>query len=413
MEDAPISNVMLIGAGGLGCEIIKNLAILGVRNITIVDPDTVELHNLTRQFLYRRNNVGMYKAQVAAQRITEHSKHITANYINQAIQNVPLTTIAKSDVIISAVDNVEARRWINLATMVIWQKRGNNVNFDSQRVGNPLPILIDGGSQELYGHVRVVSGRDQPCLECSLPLFSDEAYQPSCSIPKEPKSPEDCVRYVISHMFEDFTNERAEVKLPSNTKPISTVQGMRHAEIVDRVYEEARKYANAYGIETVTMAMVRKILNRGAINVNTTNAIIAAVIAHVAVNRDATKNFYFYSGDGNSVLDGFTMQKQEDCTLCKCKVITLQTDCQQTLKQLIDQIECITHSKNINITTKKGAVYLGSSSHLRELYNIRLHQTLDELKDILDENMYVTTPAGEAWYYVHMQQCHNLCCKNP
>ena len=56
----------MVGAGGIGCELLKNLVLTGFGEIHIVDLDTIDLSNLNRQFLFRQEHIKKSKALVGA-----------------------------------------------------------------------------------------------------------------------------------------------------------------------------------------------------------------------------------------------------------------------------------------------------------------------------------------------------------
>lgn len=65
------SNILLVGCGGVGTELIKILITLPFGFLTMVDHDKIELSNLNRQFYFSKNDIGSFKSETIAQKITK------------------------------------------------------------------------------------------------------------------------------------------------------------------------------------------------------------------------------------------------------------------------------------------------------------------------------------------------------
>lgn len=143
--------VLVIGAGALGNEILKNLALLGFNHIVVVDMDRIEVSNLSRSILYRTEDVGEEKADAAARayrRMAEGARvqPIAANVVHEC----GLGLFEWADVILAGMDNREARLWINRAA---W------------KVNRPW---VDGAIEGINGVARVFLPGHAPCYECTL-----------------------------------------------------------------------------------------------------------------------------------------------------------------------------------------------------------------------------------------------------
>jgi len=150
-EKVENAKVMIVGAGALGNEVVKNLALMGVGHLFIVDFDTIEFANLSRSVLFRESDSGRNKAEVSAARAKELNPNVHVQYFNGDITTaLGLGVFRRMDVIIGCLDNREAR----LA-----------VNRFSYWINKPW---VDGAIQEFFGLARVFVPGEGACFECTL-----------------------------------------------------------------------------------------------------------------------------------------------------------------------------------------------------------------------------------------------------
>ena len=112
------STILVVGAGALGNEIIKDLVLAGIGRLIIVDMDIIETHNLTRSVLFRGSDVGRGKAQVAAEAAADIEPNIATNWFDTPLQTtLGLGVFRDADVVLGGVDNLQTRRDINRSCM--------------------------------------------------------------------------------------------------------------------------------------------------------------------------------------------------------------------------------------------------------------------------------------------------------
>jgi len=146
------ARVLVAGAGALGNEVLKNLALVGVGNITVIDFDTVSITNLTRSVLFRESDIGLPKVQVARQRALEINPEIAIQAIHGDLEfNLGIGDVREHDLIIGCLDSINAR----------WA-----INQLAYRAGVPW---INGGIGVTEGEVSFFDpNTGAACYECSI-----------------------------------------------------------------------------------------------------------------------------------------------------------------------------------------------------------------------------------------------------
>ena len=225
--------ILVVGAGGLGCEILKNLALCGVKNIFVVDLDTIELSNLNRQFLFRQKDIGKFKAEVACEFIKKRYPDIEIKSSCRKIQEFTDDFFKQFHIIIGGLDNVEARSYIN-------QKVHDLVEFDEN--GSPLPEtvipFVDGGTEGFRGQAKVIIPYTTSCFDCDTEIINTKRNTYAmCTIAENPRVPEHCIEYAFSIEWKKHHN-----------KPVDKDS----IEDVEWIYKTALERAKKYNIEGVT-----------------------------------------------------------------------------------------------------------------------------------------------------------------
>jgi adenylyltransferase/sulfurtransferase len=145
------ATILVVGAGALGNEVLKNLALMGIGNLLIADFDTIEDSNLSRSVLFREGDRGRRKVDVAAQRVKELNSDVKVKTWHGNINyEMGLGVFRHVDAIIGCLDNREARL---------------SINRSSWAVNRPW---VDGAIQELMGIARVFWPDQGACYECTL-----------------------------------------------------------------------------------------------------------------------------------------------------------------------------------------------------------------------------------------------------
>lgn len=194
-------NIFMIGAGALGCEFLKQFALMGISTkngtTTVTDNDHIEISNLNRQFLFRMDDVRNSKSQVACRVINSFNKDFKT--VSQQALVAPENSHifndkfwSSQDFIINAVDNVKARKYID--NMATWYTKPL---IDSGTLGTKAH------SQVIYPHVTSCYNDTQDPPEVGIPM---------CTLHNFPSMIEHCIEYGRDSFNGNFTDHITDAK---------------------------------------------------------------------------------------------------------------------------------------------------------------------------------------------------------
>jgi molybdopterin/thiamine biosynthesis adenylyltransferase len=142
---------LVVGCGALGNEVAKNLGMLGVRLVVLIDKDTVDIDNLTRSVFFRASDRNRPKVEVLADRLRDLNPDVEVLALQGDLEQVlGLGLLRRVDMVFSCLDNRLARYTLNRMC---------------QKIGK---CWVDGAMENLLGAVAVYLPDEGPCYECLL-----------------------------------------------------------------------------------------------------------------------------------------------------------------------------------------------------------------------------------------------------
>lgn len=159
------SNVLIVGAGGLGSPIALYLAAMGIGKIGIVDKDKIEMSNLGRQIIFTTNDIKKKKSSTAVSKLKKINPEIQLQSLDKKLNIKNINKIANDyNIIVDGSDNFRTRFLIN------------DYCFKKKK------ILVSGAISKFEGQVYTFnfSKKNSPCLRCFIPVMPQNLDVDNC-----------------------------------------------------------------------------------------------------------------------------------------------------------------------------------------------------------------------------------------
>ncbi|GAO16240.1 hypothetical protein UVI_02000220 [Ustilaginoidea virens] len=237
------ARVLLVGAGGIGCELLKNLVLTGFAEIHVVDLDTIDLSNLNRQFLFRQEHIKKSKALVAkdaAERFNPNV-NIVAHHANIKDENFIVAWFKEFSIVFNALDNLEARRHVNKMCLAA-----------------DVP-LIESGTTGFNGQMQVIKKGVTACYDCT-PKETPKSF-PVCTIRSTPSQPIHCIVWAKSYLLNCISEIFGVSEDESAFDHSDDAQNAHEIEELKKESEALKKIRDAVGTNEFPQMLFDKVFN--------------------------------------------------------------------------------------------------------------------------------------------------------
>lgn len=271
-------------------------------------------------------DVGRSKSETAAEFIMQRVAGCQVTAHVGKIQDKDLSFYKQFDLIISGLDNIEARRWLNSVIVGFVEK-------DEEGILNPETIipLIDGGTEGLKGQGRIILPKVTPCFECTIESFPPAKAVPFCTVADTPRNAEHCIIYAYVLLWDKhFPHKQLDKDSPQD---------------MQWVYERALERSNTYGISGVTYFKTLGVVKNIIPAVASTNAVVASICVNEAMKylsfcSQTVNNYIMYMGGEGVYTPTFVYDRKVDCLVCAdtTSTHTMHIPSFLTLQDFIDRL---------------------------------------------------------------------------
>jgi ubiquitin-activating enzyme E1 C len=330
--------VLVIGAGGLGCELLKDLALVGFRHIDVIDMDTIDYSNLNRQFLFRTGDVGLPKAEVAAAFVNKRVYGVQCKAHFNKIEDFGDDFYSGFHIVVSGLDNIKARRWLNiqLISQAVQLSNDDDDDEDAPAKWDPRTLItcINGGTEGWKGETRVMTPHRTPCFECLVHLFPKDPYNfPMCTTADKPRSPEHCIVFAMEKRWEEKFGADKKIDGDDETH-------------INMIMEWAKEHAVKFSLDdkAVTYNLTKGVVKRIIPAIASTNACVSAACANEAFKivtkiYSALENFSNFAGNEGCFSMPTNNELNEACLVCGNSTLDVKFPAEKSLNDFVHYIK--------------------------------------------------------------------------